>query len=106
MTESKRNFVAQDVLITAYKEAAASGKTIHDVSTSLGIQPASIMTRVKTIRKQLVSDCSLTPEQAEKILPDLPRKSGSGRKAGVSDFVRNLAESILTDPENSDGESV
>lgn len=106
MTESKRNFVAQDVLITAYKAAAAAGQTIHDVSTSLGIQPASIMTRVKTIRKQLMDECKLTPEQAEKALPDLPRKSGSGRRAGVSDFVRTLAESILTDSENSDGETV
>jgi hypothetical protein len=111
-TTTTRSFVSQDVLVKSYKAAIAAGKSIEDLAHDLGIQPASIKSRVKVIRTQLVEACSLTPEQAKRALPNFSRKGGSGRKAGVSDLVRGLAESILTEPDavpvsgNADGETV
>ena len=109
-TTSKRSFVAQETLATAYTAAIAAGKSIDDLSNDLGIQPASIKSRIKVMRKQMVDECGVTPEQAQRALPSFPRKGGSGRKAGVSDFVRGLAEAVLTEPDatskNEDGETV
>ena len=112
MSEVKRTFVAQETLVASYKAAIADGKTIDELAAEVGIQPASIKNRVKTIRLQMVNECGLTEEQAQRALPNFPRKGGSGRKAGVSEFVKSLAEAVLTEPDavpasdNADGESV
>jgi len=106
-TTTTRNFVSQDVLVKSYTEAIAKGQTIEDLSKSLGIQPASIKSRIKLIRTQLKEECKLNDEQVLKALPSFPRKGGSGRKGGVSDFVKGLAQTVLSESEQTeDGESV
>jgi len=89
---SKNAPVSTEVVINSYKQAAAEGLTIVELSQKLGMSKSTLNTRLTNIRGKLKAE-GLTDTQVNVILPSLKRVTGP-RNGSVKSLIASIAASV------------